>query len=68
MENIIFGVVSLFSRLMTAWSDLMASFEKVLVGRYTRVAKVSEGAVAVVLWSVPLAFWVIVIRFVVKHW
>jgi len=68
MENIIFGVISLLSRLTTFWNNLFGSFKVNIAGQFVRVAKLSEAAVALMLWSVPVAFWTVVIRFVVKHW
>ena len=68
MENIIFGLIGLLSRLARSWSDLVASVGRVVDGQSVRLATHLEAAIAVFLWSVPLAFWAVVIRLVVKHW
>ena len=63
MENIIFGLVGLLSRL-TSVGGVGGVFARYSV----RLATLSEAAIALILWTVPLAFWTVVIRFVVKHW
>ena len=68
MENIIFGLIGLLSRLTRSWSDLVASVGRVVDRQSIRLATHLEAAIAVFLWSVPLAFWTVVIRLVVKHW
>ena len=65
MENIIFNVLW---RLTTSWNNLTSSVEGMVSRRLANPAKLLEGAIAVSLWCVPLVFWTVVIRFVVKHW
>jgi hypothetical protein len=67
MEHIIFGVIGLLSRLTTSWSNLIASVRQFFARQFSRLSRQVEPAIAVILWSVPLAFWTIVFRFVVKH-
>jgi len=64
VENIVFGS-SLFSRLAAFSSSLVASVRNVFASQFSRLV---ETAVGVILWCLPLAFWSVVIRFVVKHW
>jgi hypothetical protein len=67
MENILFGVIGLLSRLTIFWSKLIASIRRVFASHFP-VGRLVEAGVGVMLWSVPLAFWAVVIRFVIKHW
>ncbi len=57
MENIISGVIGLLS---SGWG--------VFARQFSPSARPVESVIAAVLWSVPLAFWIFVIRFVFKHW
>jgi len=67
MENIIFGVSALLSWLTTSWNNLIAFIGGILSRQFASLAKLVEPALALILWSVPLAFWTVVIRFFVKH-
>jgi hypothetical protein len=68
MESIVFGLIGLLSRLVTPSPSLSASVGEFFAGQFSRLAKLVETAIGVILWCVPAVFWTIMIRFVVKHW
>jgi hypothetical protein len=68
MEQIIFGLVGLLSRLTNSWTNLITSIRETFASWFSRFRRLLEAAAGMTLWCVPLVFWSIVVRFVVKHW
>ena len=67
MESIIVGVLGLFSRLAGSCNNFFESVNEVFARQIAAAEKRVEPAVGIILWCVPVAFWAIVIRLVVKH-
>jgi hypothetical protein len=49
-------------------TNLIAPVRGIFATQCSRLAKLVEPAIGLTLWFVPLAFWTIVIRFVIKHY
>ena len=68
MEYIVLGLTGLLSRLATNWTSLIASVEEMFAKQLLRLAARVQDATGVILWCIPIIFWTVMIRFVVKHW
>jgi len=68
MEYIVLGLTGLLSRLATNSTSLIGSVEEILARQLSRLAGRAQDAIGVILWCIPIIFWTVMIRFVVKHW
>ena len=68
MEHMLFARIGLLFRLATSWNNLSAPVGEIFAKQFSRVARLAEVAIAVMLWCMSPVLWAVVIRFIAKHW